>query len=217
MGGFGTDPNTPIWGSHVPEYMIQANLAFLNHSMGLVLEERQTQEYEYDENLIQSGDFFSILRLDGLDPIIMFGTGSHAGHSVMALRIDGQLYIVESQGAWYWPQAGIQRTPFKQWIEWARNADFNVVHMPLNSDARAKFNETAAIKIFLEMEGLPYGYHNFLFGWMDTSKDNLPPLLPPNLLPIVLSLYEDLDPASIDILFGQALNKRLGTKGLNLK
>lgn len=22
LGGFGTDPNEPIWGSHVPEYMV---------------------------------------------------------------------------------------------------------------------------------------------------------------------------------------------------
>lgn len=87
--------------------MIQANLAFLNHSMGLTLEERSIHSYDYDESLINSGDFFSILRLDGLDPIIMYGSGSHAGHSVMALRMDGELYIVESQGAWYWPQAGI--------------------------------------------------------------------------------------------------------------
>jgi hypothetical protein len=107
LGGFGTDPNTPIWGSHVPEYMVQSNLAFLNHSMEMILPERTIQEYEYDEALIGSGDFLSILRLDGLDPIIMYGSGSHAGHSVMALRMDGELYIVESQGAWYWPQAGL--------------------------------------------------------------------------------------------------------------
>lgn len=36
------------------------------------------------------------MRLDGLDPIIMYGSGSHAGHSTMALRFDGDLYIVES-------------------------------------------------------------------------------------------------------------------------
>lgn len=40
LGGFGTDPDVPIFGSHVPEYMIQANLNFLNHSMSLALEER---------------------------------------------------------------------------------------------------------------------------------------------------------------------------------
>jgi hypothetical protein len=31
VGGIGTDPNntSPIWGSHVPEYMEKANLEFL--------------------------------------------------------------------------------------------------------------------------------------------------------------------------------------------
>jgi len=43
------------------------------------------------------------MRLDGLDPMIMYGTGSRSGHSVMALRFDNELYIVESQDAWYWP------------------------------------------------------------------------------------------------------------------
>lgn len=89
--------------------------------------------------------------------------------------------------------------------------------MPLSPEARAKFNETAAIEFFKSTEGLPYGYHNFLFGWFDTVTNNLPPIVPPGLLPIVLSLYEDLDPKSIDILFAQALNKRLGTTGLNVK
>jgi hypothetical protein len=64
--------------------------------MGVNLEERSIKDYDYDESLIHSGDHFSIMRLDGLDPIIMIGSGAHAGHSVMALWMDGQLYIVES-------------------------------------------------------------------------------------------------------------------------
>lgn len=167
--------------------------------------------------LINSGDFISILRLDGLDPLIMYGSGSHASHSVMALRMDGELYIVESQGAWYWPQDGLQKTLFKQWIEWARNADFNVVHMPLSPASRAQFNETAAIEFFKSTEGLPYGYHNFLFGWVDTPENNLPPLMPPMLIPIVMSIFEDFDPETADIFFAQPLNHRLGTTGLNVK
>jgi len=73
-------------------------------------------------------------------------------------------------------------------MEWADNADFHVAHLPLSADSRAKFNETAAIEFFLEMEGLPYGYHNFLFGWIDTAEQNLPPLMPLKLVPIVFSL-----------------------------
>lgn len=37
-----------------------------------------------------------IMRLDGLDQLIMAATGSHAGHMVMALRFDGELYVVEA-------------------------------------------------------------------------------------------------------------------------
>ena len=52
---------------------------------------------------------------------------------------------------------------------------------------------------------------------MDTPEDNLPPVVPPMLLPIVLSIFEDFDPATADIFFAQALNHRLGTRGLNVK
>ena len=48
----------------------------------------------------------------------MYGTGAVASHCVMAMRFenDPELYIVESQDAWYWPQANIQRTPYHQWM-----------------------------------------------------------------------------------------------------
>lgn len=88
--------------------------------------------------------------------------------------------------------------------------------MPLSPEARAKFNETAAIEFFKQTEGLPYGYHNFLFGWMDTAVDNLPPLIPPGMLPIVLSILESVEPEVVDVFFNQAINHRLNTTGLNL-
>lgn len=221
FGGLGTDPNQPIYGSHVPDYMEKANVQFLAEMMGYNLTVREgSHDYsdEYDENLIQSGDFLSITRLDGVDPIIMYGSGSHAGHSVMALRFeDGELYIIESQDGWYWPTHGIQRTKWSQWKEWARNADFHVTHMPLSPTSRSRFNETAAREFFNQTVGLPYGYHNFLFGWIDTPLNNWPPLLPPGFMPILFSILEDFIPNVTDIFITQALNKRLGTEGLTIK
>ena len=98
--------------------MEKANIKFLHDAMGLVIEERETYEVHVSPDLISSGDYFLIMRLDGLDPLIMYGTGSHGAHCVMALRFDGdpELYIVESQDAWYWPTAGLQRTPYHKWI-----------------------------------------------------------------------------------------------------
>lgn len=132
----------------------------------------------------------------------------------MALRIEGELYIVESQDGWYWPTHGIQRTKFSDWIILADNADFHVCHLPLNAEARAKFNKTAAVKAFEELEGLPYGYHTFLFGWIDTPENNWPPLMPPKFVPIVFSILSNIIPSTTDIFIEQALNVRLNTTGL---
>jgi hypothetical protein len=96
VGGLSDDPNYPIIGSHVPWYMEHENLVFLNETMGYDMVKRTIEEVEIDPDTINSGDFFAVMRLDGVDPLIMFGSGTHAGHSVMALRIDGELYIVES-------------------------------------------------------------------------------------------------------------------------
>lgn len=122
VGGLSDHPKLPIIGSHVPPYMAEANLEFIKESMGLAIEKRPTHTVEIDENLVKSGDFFLIMRLDGLDPMIMWGTGSHGAHCTMAMWFDDgkggqELYVVESQDAWYWPTAGLQRTPFKTWLK----------------------------------------------------------------------------------------------------
>jgi len=108
----------------------------------------------------------------------MYGTGSHLSHSTMALRFDGELYIVESQGAGFWPNFGIQRTKWADWIKQAEDSSFHVAWLPLNAEKRAQFDEKAANDFFFQTEGLPYGFHNFLYGWVDTANDNWPPILP---------------------------------------
>ena len=88
--------------------------------------------------------------------------------------------------------------------------------MPLSQASVEKFNETAAWEFFNEKEGTPYGYYNFLFGWIDTPFDNYPPLLPSYLLPIVMAVIEKIDYEAIDILYNQGINHRLGTSGLSI-
>lgn len=98
IGGLGSDPNPwiPLFSSHVPDYMDRANKEFLKDAVGWDMEEREIQEVVVDESFINSGDFFVATRMDGLDQIIMWGTGTRSGHSVGCLRIDGELFIVES-------------------------------------------------------------------------------------------------------------------------
>eukprot|EP00347_Sterkiella_histriomuscorum_P011078 403373837 len=215
VGGLGTNPWLPIVGSHVPEYMEQANVEFLNESIGWNLQVRPVHEIKLDKSQIKSGDYLMVFRLDGLDEIIMYGTGSHVGHSVMAMWFpDGELYVVESQDGWYWPVHNIQKNKFDDWIQYAKNCDFHVSLLPLKDELRAKFNYTAALQFFNETEGLPFGYHTFLWGWLDTPESNLPPLIPARFAPILFEILNRFIPDTIDIFLVQGLNKRLNTENL---
>ena len=219
-GGFGLDPLIPIFGSHTTKEMEKANVEFLTHGMGYTMEKRTVSLLDINQSDIHSGDFLAVQRLDGLDEIIMFGTGGRVGHSTMALWIeeDGtrELYILESQAGWYWPRTGLQMNKFTQWIKWADNASFNVAVLPLKAEIRAIFNETAVYEWFKTVEGMPYGFHNFIFGWIDTVADNLPPILDPEIFTVGFSLVEQIIPSAIANVYGLAMNKRLGTTGLTI-
>jgi len=130
--------------------------------------------------------------------------------------VDGEVYIAESQSGWYWPRTGIQMNPYKLWDKWARNAGFQVVWLPLRKEIAAKWDNDAAVKFFKSIEGVPYGYHNFLWGWLDTAHNSYPPLLSPEFIGPVFSILESIAPEAAESVFTLALNKRLNTTGLNI-
>merc|ERR1711907_927589 len=166
----------------VPEQTAKSNLKFLLDYAGMDFPERSAAAASTilgqpgDGVEIQSGDLIGILRLDGLDPLIAWGTGSRLGHTTMALEIDGEMHVVESQvKSNYWPTNFVQRTPLAKWLKQAQEADFNVVLLPLSQQARAKFNSTEALEWFeSKAEGLLYGYQTLLSGWIDSADKNLP-------------------------------------------
>ena len=98
-------------GSHLPPYMEKTVIEFLKDAGGIDMQTRETQNVEIDPDTVQSGDFLTCMRFDGLGAIIVYGTGSRVAHNVMAMRFDGELYVVESTD----PQ--IMRTPWAEWME----------------------------------------------------------------------------------------------------
>lgn len=137
MGSLGLHGKIPLFQPEIPEYMIETNKEWLLWASDFNFEKRTTQKVSIDEDMIQSGDYLSIFRLDGIDPLIMYATGGHAGHTTMALRFDGELYIVESQDAMHWPIHRIQRNKFSEWIKMAETADYHVSYLPLTDEKRA--------------------------------------------------------------------------------
>lgn len=203
-------------GSH--QNMELENLNFIQEKLGYKYKLWE-KKYYFNESEIKSGDYFSITRLDGLDPMIMWGTGSFSGHTGIALRIDGILYICESTdenpfGESYWPEPyGVIKTPYKKWIKQAEDAGYMVAILRLNSENQKIFdsNLQKVIKMFNSLEGLPYGKNNFLFGWIDHQTDNFPSNLSmPFLTNLAANLYNySFAQKEIDTFLTQALNHRL--------
>ena len=86
----------------------------------------------------------------------------------------------------------------------------------MSSESRAIFDETKAQDFFFDTVGLPYGYHNFLYGWVDTAEDDWPPLLAREFVPVMFQIVEDVDAKVAYNFYTEALNKRLGVDGKNI-
>ena len=220
-GGLGVDPNAknPKFRPTIPKDMERANLRILELFNHDTPERRKNNTIvNIDKNLIKSGDFLLISRFDGIDQLIMIGAGGKSGHSAVCTWMDGELYVVESQSGWYWPRSGIQKNKWEDWIQWAYNADFNVILLPLREEYRQKFDVNKANEWFeKEVEGLPYGYHNFIFTWIDTPANNFPFFTTSEITEFLFSLVSKVYPKGSDLFITDALNKRVGKTGLTFQ
>ena len=214
----------PEFTQGVDKKSAERNVDFINRYTPFTMEPRDpSSNRPPPAEQVHSGDFFGIIRLDGLDPMLAWGMGSNTGHTTTALWIDGELYICESTAvSSYWPVNGIQKTPYLTWLKQAEQAGFNVVHAPLNSAVRALFDEAAAVEFFRSVEGVDYGYNNMLWGWLDTLYDNYP-CVPSDYSSVCLT-WDAVEPlfATIDRhipqisaqMWNPAWNKRIGTSDL---
>lgn len=116
LGGISTYTWLPWFGSHVPAYQEQANVDFLRNTMQWELEKRNIDYYEYEESNFKTGDVLAIFRLDGVDPLIMYGTGSTIGHCTMTVWFDEELWVIEAMENVFWPKKDVQRNRYKDWI-----------------------------------------------------------------------------------------------------
>ena len=104
--------------------------------------------------------------------------------------------------------------------------------LPLSDESRSKFNVSAALEYFRSVEGVPYGYHNFIWGWyetplppqtfdttpritlsnhrVDTEQDNWPGPLSHQLVEVGFALVERVSAFIAKRMWVDAFNKRLG-------
>lgn len=87
----------------------------------------------------------------------------------------------------------------------------------MREDIRAKFDTDKAISWFLNgIEGLPYGYHNFLFGWIDTVDSNMPFAITHGHFEFLFTVLEKISKDTAALMMGEAFNMRIRTRNLTL-
>ncbi|CAN1242916.1 hypothetical protein LINPERPRIM_LOCUS5502 [Linum perenne] len=202
-----------------------ANLAFLEKHMGANFEPRpQPWVTNITVDEIQSGDFLAISKIrgrwGGFETLEKWVSGAYAGHSAVCLRdSQGKLWVGESGHENEEGEDIVAMIPWEEWWEFELNKDDSNPHialLPLRPEIRAKFNGTAAWEYALSMNGKPYGYHNMIFSWIDTISGNFPPPLDAHLVASVMTIWSQMQPTYAANMWNEALNKRLGTEGLDL-
>ncbi|GMH01666.1 hypothetical protein Nepgr_003505 [Nepenthes gracilis] len=205
------------WGQH-------SNIAFLEKHMGATFEKRpQPWQVMINPEDVHSGDFLAVSKIrgrwGGFETLEKWVTGAFAGHTAVCLKDElGNLWVGESGHENEKGEEIIVVIPWREWWELARkdNSNPHIALLPLHPDLRTKFNSTAAWEYARSMTGKPYGYHNMIFSWIDTIDDNYPPPLDAHLVVSVMSMWTRIQPAYAANMWNEALNKRLGTEGLDL-
>jgi hypothetical protein len=199
-------------------------LAFLKESMGVSYAPRVNTDkvaLAIDEDAIPDGTFLATQRFDGSEVMIQYGTGSYSGHTTLALRINGTLHVCESTGKNqpdYWPPPyGVICHPWKAWITLAQKARYMVTLVPMAAEYQKKWDNEKAVSFVQKNLGYPYGFHNFMFGWIDTPEDNFPPPFSRELFETAFSVLDHTIHADVQRVFTDAMNKRLGANCSSVK
>ncbi|BAT80731.1 hypothetical protein LR48_Vigan07g020700 [Vigna angularis] len=202
-----------------------SNINFLEKHMGSSFEVRpQPWVTNVSADDIHSGDFLAVSKIRGrwgaFETLEKWVSGAYAGHTAVCLRdANGKLWVGESGHEDEKGEDVIALMPWEEWWDFELTKDDSNPHialLPLHPDLRAKFNESAAWEYALSMIGKPYGYHNMIFSWIDTLNGNYPPPLDANVVACVMTIWNQLQPEYAANMWNEALNKRLGTEGLDL-
>ena len=146
----------------------------------------------------KSGDVLCRFEGTGLSSLVMWGTGGPCSHMLMFMwgrgDQEGQLMVLQSNGK------GVWRQPVDDF--WKENDGTSISMFPLSPESRQKWDFNKAWDWFETMEGQPYGYAIFLFGFLDTPEDNFPQVTDSNSWGTFISMLN-----SVPEIGPQAINK----------
>jgi hypothetical protein len=111
------------------------------------------------------------MEFTGTDAMQALGTGpSGTGHSAVAVRRNGTLYVCESTHNLKYYGDGIMATEWATW--WDKNGEIGrmAAILTLADEYHTVFDEDAFWSWFDTVKGTPYGFNNYLFSGTDVRS-----------------------------------------------
>ncbi|KAF2325377.1 hypothetical protein GH714_027247 [Hevea brasiliensis] len=176
-----------------------ANIAFLKKHMGATFEIRPKPWHTIiNPDDVHSGDFLAVSKIrgrwGGFETLEKWVTGAFAGHTAVCLKDEmGNLWVGESGHENEKGEEIIAVIPWDEWwdISLKDNSNPQIALLPLHPDVRAKFNNTAAWEYARACQAS-------------------------HMVISVMSMWTRIQPTYAANMWNEALNKRLGTEGLDL-
>lgn len=163
------------------------------------------------EPLIQSGDFFGGAMLSsGESCFILYTSGGQISHSAMALRVDGELFVVEME------DDGVVFLKYKDFLQNQINTHHSIAWFPLREEIRKRFNAEKAIEWVKKRVGTPYGMRNIVTANVDTVIGGQPDFLSLEHFMFSATYLEKANPELAKTLILDSLSKRISQENLTL-
>lgn len=221
LGLFISDPILGEFGAKVPkslnDFVYKQHYRWLHKWQGQKLMQRDVR-VEVDASMIKQiakdGDIMCLFLGTGLSSLVMWGTGGRCSHIAMVIwgkgDDEGELFVLQSN------ENGISKSKIEEF--WEEEKKRSIVLLPMSPAWRKKFDTEKAMSWFDSLGWQKYGYANFLFSAIDTPEDNYPQIVGADAFSRLMMYFNEIPLVgrrAVDLIWTRALNKRLGTEGLD--
>jgi hypothetical protein len=159
------------------------------------MQQRIINKVYLDEEVYHTGDLLVARRFAGWSTLFMLLTGGMATHVAMVVdEGEGDKYVYECMSEEWWSEAGatVQRTPLKEWLSKAEEAEFEVSWLRLSREYELNFDLPNLINWFMRVEGSHYSMVREFFAAVDSPDESFPPPFNTESVPINLRLFHEL-------------------------
>lgn len=163
---------------------------------------------------MKTGDILIGRRFVGSSAQMMLLSGGLASHAAIIVRDKSNIaWVYDAQDNAHFKngERGIQRTRLSEWLDFARNAGYDLAWLPLDPALRYKkaWSPEKVISWFETVEKSAYSFVQEFMAAIDTADESYPGPFNAEYVPMMMRAFVDWSPyEDFNNEFMESLNKR---------